>query len=69
MNREREVRNGNVRAEEVSGFVERLSAQDSAEEGETEAASGRLFYVLFLSDPVSASDREGHCYMQPVFLC
>lgn len=39
--REREVRNRNVRAEEVSGFGERLCAQDSAEEGATEAATGR----------------------------
>lgn len=66
--REREVRNRNVRAEEVSGFGERLCAQDSAEEGATEAATGRRFHVLFLGDPVSSSDREGHCCMQPVFL-
>lgn len=65
---EREVRNRNVRAEGVSGFGERLCGQDSSEEGQTEAATGRLVYILFLGGPVSLSNWEGHGSVQPVLV-
>lgn len=52
--KEQEVR----REQDVQRWNERAGREDSSGKGETEAATWRPFYVVFLLGPVSLRDRE-----------